>query len=194
MKTLRPPRARSGSHERGAVIATGEAGKPLVKSTAYAEFTLKVVSIAAFLVAAWWAGYQYNVGGSTGWMVNLDMTTEVLPYKDDLRMLVVHVKSKNPRAATVEFDRKAKDSFTLTVRKIPEEMKAGAALDIEKGSLIKEVDLMPRGGEYLFLPNAEFDDMATVILPVNTMVSIAALLQDHEDNFVGIERVAEVKP
>lgn len=194
MKTQRPTRIRSGSYERDPGVAETAAEKPLVKSTAYAEFILKVVSIGAFAVAAVWAGYQYNVGGSTGWMVNLDVTTEVLPYKDNLRMLVVRVRSKNPRAASIEFYRAEKDSFTLTVRKIPDGMKEGAALDIEKGALIKEVDLMPRDGDYLFLPNAEFEDMATVILPANEVVSLAVSLGDHEGNFVSVERVVEVKP
>jgi hypothetical protein len=163
------------------------------KFNVFAEWTLRIAPLIVSLGTFGWAYYQFDLGGNDGWMINLDMKTEVLPYKDDLRMLVVHVKSKNPRASTIEFDREAKDTYTLTVRKIPDSGKSGTGLRIDKGALITEVDLMPPDGEYLFLPNAEFDDMATVILPANSIVSLSVLLDRHDSNFVSAAKIVEVK-
>ncbi|SED35176.1 hypothetical protein SAMN02787142_3020 [Burkholderia sp. WP9] len=41
---------------------------------------------------------------------NITLETQVLPYHDDLRLLVAHAKSKNPRNATFELDRPLTDT------------------------------------------------------------------------------------
>jgi len=160
----------------------------------YADFTLKLVSTVAFMVAGGWAYIQYLSAGSDNWMVNLDIQTEVLPYKDDLRMLVVHVKSKNPRNRLIELDKAENDSYTLTVRKIATGLKSGAAVDFNKGEPIGEADFMPDDGVYSFVPNAEFDDVAAFILPVNTLVCLSAKLTTQGTDFVPAQRVVEINP
>ncbi|WP_211453784.1 hypothetical protein [Collimonas antrihumi] len=156
----------------------------VTRVTPIVELVLKLASIAAIGAAGCWGWYQFNLGGNNGWMVNLSMTTKVLPYKDDLRLLVVHVNSKNPRNSTIEFIQSEHDSYDLTVRKLPD-VKSGKALDIDKGELIAKIDLMPSDSlSYIFLPNAEFDDMATVVLPVGSVVSLSALLAKKDYDFV----------
>ncbi|WP_148264853.1 hypothetical protein [Collimonas fungivorans] len=168
----------------------------VARITPIVELVLKLASIAAIGVAGYWAWYQFDLGGNDGWMINLDMTTEVLPYKDhdNLRLLVVHVKSKNPRASTIEFNQKDKDSYNLTVRELPD-VKSGTEMDIEKGKLITKIDLMPKDTDgYIFLPNSEFDDMTSIVLPVNSIVSLSASLNKHDFDFVPVERIVQIKP
>jgi len=177
----------------------GASKKPPKKSwqergLVYADLMLKVVSIIAFVVAAGWAYHQYWLAGSDDWMVNLEIQTEVLPYKDDLRMLVVHVKSKNPLNRSIEFDKAENDSYTLTVRKVVTGLKAGATVDLDKGESIGEVDLMPTDGVYSFAPNAELDDVEAFILPVNTLVSLSVELTTQGTDFVPAQKVVEIKP
>jgi hypothetical protein len=162
--------------------------------TPIVELILKLASIVAIGVAGYWAWYQFDLGGNNGWMVNLSMTTEVLPYKGDLRLLVVHVRSKNPRNSTIEFIQGEHDSYDLTVRKLPE-VKAGKEMNIDKGELITKIDFMPTDAlSYMFLPNAEFDDMATIVLPVGSVVSLSAVLAKKDSDFVPANQVVEIKP
>jgi len=160
----------------------------------YADLMLKAVSIIAFGVAGWWTYSQYLSAGGDEWMVNVEIQTEVLPYKDDLRMLVVHVKSKNPWNRLIEFDKAENDSYTLTARKVATGLKAGATVDLDKGESIGEIDLMPTDSVYSFVPNAELDDVKAFILPVNTLVSLSAQLSMPGSDFVRAQKVVEVKP
>ena len=160
----------------------------------YADLILKAVSTIAFLVAGYWAYGQYKSAGGDNWMVNLEIQTEILPYKDDLRMLVVHMKSKNPWNRLIEFDKAENDSYTLTARKVATGLKAGATVDLDKGESIGEIDLMPTDSVYSFVPNAELDDVKAFILPVNTLVSLSVEITTQGTDFVPAQKVVEVKP
>jgi hypothetical protein len=49
-----------------------------------------------------------------------------------------------------------------------------------EGDLIADIDLLKLAGDnYEFLPNAEMDDMQTVVVPVGTTVSIIAEMKIH---------------
>ena len=179
---------------RADTLMSGRLKKDWILSwISYADLILKVVSTIAFAVAALWGYSQYKLAGGDDWMINLDIQTEVFPYKDDLRILAVHVKSRNPRNIRMEFDKGNRDAYNLIVRKIPAELKAGVVAEIDKGDLIGKVDLMP-DGVYSFVQNGEFDDMAVFILPVSTVVSLSAELTSGGDDFVSTQKVIEVKP
>jgi hypothetical protein len=105
-----------------------------------------------------------------------------MPYQDDLRLLVVHVKSKNPRNVGFELDSKRNHTFQLRFRKFPSDAKVNAVIDEDSGDLIAFADLMQgTGGEYLLLPGAETDDMRTIVMPVNTTVAVTAEMKIHND-------------
>lgn len=117
----------------------------------------------------------------------------------------MHVKSKNPRNYEFELNRKLGDSFGFRVRKIPTDVKTNAVIDEEDGDLIATADLMEKtGGEYLFLPGAEMDDMRTIVLPVNTTVALNAEMQIHNGttnqygkpdiDFISASTVVRIEP
>ena len=90
-----------------------------------ADLALKVLSCVAIVCAGVWALYTFRLGVSTDWQDNIPLETQVLPYQDDLRLLVVHVKSKSPRNASFELDSTRHDSYQLRVRKLATDAKAG---------------------------------------------------------------------
>jgi hypothetical protein len=55
-----------------------------------------------------------------------------------------------------------------------------AELTEDEGELIASADLLKLAGDsYEFLPNAEMDDMQTVVLPVGSTVSVIAGMKIH---------------
>lgn len=150
------------------------------KITEFADLALKVLSCLAIIGAGVWALWVFWLGGSTDWQNNITLETQVLPYHDDLRLLVVHVKSKNPRSATFELDASKKDSYELRVRKLAADAKAGTVFHEDEGDLIASADLLKlAGGDYEFLPGAEMDDMQTIVLPASSTVSVIAEMKIH---------------
>ena len=61
----------------------------------------KVASILALMLGAVWAVYQFRIFETTSNNIQLTITTEVLPYTDARRILVVHAKpAKYPVSST----------------------------------------------------------------------------------------------
>ncbi|VWD37270.1 hypothetical protein BLA17378_07777 [Burkholderia aenigmatica] len=150
------------------------------KITEIADFTFKVLSCLAIIGAGGWAVWGFWLGGWTDWQDNITLETQVLPYRDDLRLLVVHAKSKNPRNATFELDSMKHDSYQMRVRKLPSDAKAGAVFHEDEGELIADIDLLKLAGDsYEFLPSAEMDDMQTIVVPAGTTVQVIAEMQIH---------------
>ena len=67
-----------------------------------ADFILRVLTFVAVIAGGGWAIYQYEAAGATDWTNNITLDTKVLLYRDDLRPLVVHVRSKNPEAMSMD--------------------------------------------------------------------------------------------
>ncbi|MHA7682438.1 hypothetical protein [Cupriavidus sp. PET2-C1] len=140
-----------------------------------ADFVLKVLSCGALLVGGSWAYYQFNLGGAKDWVNNMSIQTEVLPYREELRLLVVHVKSKNPRITKFEFDKET-GSYELRVRRVPDDLKFASVIREDEGELIGRANLLPADG-YELLPNAVFDDMAAFVVKAGETVMVTADMQ-----------------
>jgi hypothetical protein len=155
-------------------LASRDAHKPkkLDQAKDIADLFLKILSSCAIVVAGIWGYFVYYQGGARDWVDNISIQTEVLPYHDDLRLLVVHVKSKNPRLARLEFS-KSEGTFDVAVRKIPLNLKEKDKIDDETGEQIAKIDLVPPDG-YELLPNSEFDDIATVVVHHGDMLYVTA--------------------
>jgi len=150
------------------------------RASEIAELLLKTLSCVAIIGGGVWALWGFWLGGSTDWQDNISLETQVLPYRDNLRLLVVHVKSKNPRNTTFELDSNLHDSYQLRVRRLAGDGKVGTVFHEDEGDLIASADLLKLAGDnYKFLPNAEMDDMQTIVLPVGSTVSLTAEMQIH---------------
>lgn len=145
------------------------------------ELGLKILAFSAFVSVSLWALYLYQHAGKDDWKNNISLETKVFPYRGDLRLLVVHVKSKNPRNFRFALDREKGDSFDLRIQNIPMDEKEGAVFsDDDTPNLIKAIDILgDNSGIYQFLPNAEMNDMYSIVLPVNSIVQLTADMNIH---------------
>ncbi|VBT48808.1 hypothetical protein [Burkholderia pseudomallei] len=171
-----------------------------------ADVALKVLSCLAIIGGGIWAYYQFDLAGATNWQSNLSIETQVLPYRDDLRLLVVHVKSKNPRSVSFRLVKNDGDSFVLRVQRIPDDAKTNALIATDKrDAIVPDIDLLAdTGGEYEFAPNAEMDDMRTIVLKVGITVVLTAdmeadngTLDEHgkpDTDFVSASTVVHIGP
>lgn len=176
------------------------------KAIEIADLALKVFSCLAIIGGGVWAYYQFDIAGSTGWQNNLALETQVLPYHDDLRLLVVHVRSKNPR--NVEFDlvKKDGDSFVLRVQRVADDAKVNTMIAPDRRNVVvPDIDLMANtGGEYDFAPNAEMDDMRTIVLKVGSTVVLTADMETNngtldahgkpDTDFISTSTVVHIDP
>jgi hypothetical protein len=157
-----------------------------------------ILTILALLATGAWALYRWQLSGGSDWMVNLDMTTEVLPYTKNLRMLVVHVKSKNPTTSAINFD-PGLSTYTLSAKTIPADAKENSNINLARvRNLMPPIDLMPNDGTgILYMPNAEFEDTEILIVTANSTVFLSAEIARKEgirqpSDFVSVERVVQV--
>ncbi|UVE64777.1 hypothetical protein L2Y90_13055 [Burkholderia pyrrocinia] len=151
------------------------------RATEIADLSLKGLSCLAIIIAGAWALWIFGLGGSRDWQLNLSMDASVLPYRDDLRIVVVHVHAKNPRPITFQLSSKAGDVYELRVRQVARDKGANAVIDEDSGVILAKADLMSGTGDlYEFLPGAEMDDMRTFVLPVGTTVAITAEVTQHK--------------
>lgn len=144
------------------------------RATEIADLILKSLSCLAIIVAGGWALLTFGFGGSTDWQANIAVEAQVLPYHDDLRLLVVHVKTKNPRPIKFELTSARHDSYLLHVRRLPDDGKVKAVYPEDAGNeWVKPIDLLARaGGDYEFLPASEMDDMQTIVVPVGATIAL----------------------
>lgn len=170
-----------------------------------ADFALRVLTFLTILAGGAWAIYQYQIAGATDWANNITLETKVLPYHDNLRLLVIHVKSKNPRNYEFDLDSDDGDSYELRIRKVAMDAKLETIIGEDQGELIQKVDFLKEsGGAYEFLSGSEMDDMRSIVLPVNTMVQLTAEMQIHtgttgekgkpDTDFVSASQVVRVEP
>lgn len=174
---------------------------------AKADFVLRVLTLFAVVGGGVWAFYLYQEAGATNWTNNITLETKILPYHDNLRLLVVHVKTKNPRTYKFELDSKLGDSFELCFRKMATDAKENAVFEENQceDDLIATADLLKGTGDgYVFLPGAEMDEMRTIVVPVNTTVALTAEMQIHtgtkdkhgkpDTDFVSTSTVVRIEP
>lgn len=174
----------------------------LKQSSELADLVLKILSSLALIVGGVWAYFQFSIGGGQDWMNKMTIQAQVLPYQEKLRLVVVHVKSKNPRFVQTDLDPK-QDAFKLILRKLPDGLLSGAVIQEDDGEVMKSVDLLPADGSQLS-PSAEFDDMVTFVLPVGITVNITAEMDVHngtktrtgkaDHDFVHVSTVLLVNP
>ncbi|CPF80127.1 hypothetical protein [Burkholderia pseudomallei] len=151
------------------------------RATEIADLSLKILSCLAIVVAGGWALWIFGLSGSRDWQFNLTTDANVLPYRDNLRLVVVHVHAKNPRPVTFQLNSKAGDTYELRVRQVDSGKAANNVIDEDTGTVLAKADLMAGTGDlYEFLPGADMDDMRTFVLPVGPTVAITAEVTQHK--------------
>ena len=135
--------------------------------------------MAAAVVGALWAYVRWEGGRSPDWMVNVSISTEVLPYGDDTRLLVVHVHLRNPSDVSIDLH-KPEDSFQVSISTVPDKLEPGDLLGMGGDDVFATDDLLPDEG-YRFIPRAEFDDVTAVVVPADASYVVEAQIARGSD-------------
>jgi hypothetical protein len=154
--------------------------------------TLGTIAVIGGAILAY---YQFVLAGASDWAINLSTSTDVIPYHDNLALLVVHVRSKNPRNREVDVE-PPKDSFELKIKRVPDERPSGSVINPEDDGnprdQIVAKNLLPKEG-YVFAPGADFDDVRSVVLPLGSKVLLSVKLK-YSDDYVATGSVVIVEP
>jgi len=163
------------------------------------DFSLRIIScvltLGAVIIGGFWTYHQYSLAGEDGWSINLSLETEVLPYRDNLRLLVVHVVSKNARPYASHMNIKDRDSFKLLFREIPTDLKEGVIINDDKIPPTKSADILTEGGgEYSFLPSSELRDTRTFIVSKDKIIAVTAEIQDGlmSESYVSATKIVRI--
>ncbi len=159
----------------------------LQKAKDWVDLILKVMSIAAIIAAGAWAYYQFRLTDTDASNIQLTVSTEVLKYSDDNRLLLIHVRPKNIGKVPV-----LPQHLNVTVRDLPGDLKPGS-VELEKLKERYKTDVLDRfnGGGYELEPGVEYDEVVTIIVPKG-MYSVSAemdLGDDYEVDQTGITKV-----
>lgn len=148
------------------------------KAKDWADLLLKVVSIVAIIAGGWWAYYQFWVTDTTASNIQLALSTEVVKYSGDYRLLLIHAKPRNIGKVLVT---PGKDGFLISVRKLPDELKPGV-VDLKSLPEIYRVNLLKRFPDgYEMEPGVEYDEVETLIVQKGGLYSVKAVM-DLGDN------------
>lgn len=150
----------------------------LQKSKDWTDLLLKSMSIVAIVIAGVWAYYQHWITETTAPNVQIVVTTEFQQYGEDTRLLLIHVKPKNIGKVRVTPGR---SGFVISVRSIPEKLKAGI-VDLESFPVLYSENLLKRFPDgYDLEPGVEYDEILAMIVPRRSLFTIKASL-DLGDN------------
>lgn len=177
-----------GGRLRAIFVWLGQIAEPVSK------WAMTLGTIAA-IGGAVFAYYQFVLAGASDWAINLSMSTEVIHYHDNLALLVVHVRSKNPRNSEVDVE-PPNDIFELEVKRVPDGKPSGSVINPEDDGdprdRIQAINLLPKEG-YVFAPGADFDDVRSVVLPLGSKVLLSVKLK-YSDDYVATGGVVIVEP
>lgn len=161
----------------------------LQKAKDWADLVLKGVSIAAIIAGGVWAIYQFKITDSDASNIQLTVTTKVLPYSKDKKILLVHARPKNIGKVSVE-----PKHFWLTVNDIPSGMPAGA-IDLKKLKERYKTDILkgfPDG--YELEPGVEYDEVVALIVPDDkSLYSVTGEIDLDEKNEIDHTAVVRVE-
>jgi hypothetical protein len=159
----------------------------LQKARDWIDVVLKVMSIAAIIAAGAWAYYQFRLADTDASNIQMSVTTEVLKYSGDNRLLMIHVRPKNIGKVMV-----APRHLAVTVRDLPVDLKPGA-VDLDKLKERYKADILDRFmGGYEMEPGVEYDEVVTMIVPTG-MYSVGAEMDLGDDYEVDHTTVARVE-
>lgn len=145
-----------------------------------ADLVLKVLSSIAIVVAGIWALYQYFGTDSDASNIQLTVTSEVKPYGEGQRLLVLHVRPKNIGKVPVT---PGKAGLMIATRQIP--LGLSGVVDIGKQPISFRTNLLshyPDG--YLMEPGIEYDEVLALVVPKGAVIAAEAELDLGDGDMV----------
>lgn len=160
----------------------------LQKARDWVDLILKVMSILAIIVAGSWAIYQFEITETNASNIQLTISTEVLKYSGNNRLLLIHVHPKNIGKVLV-----SPKLLTVTVSDLPINLKPGV-IELAKLNERYKTDILDRfKGGYDLEPGVEYDEVVVLIVPKDTFYSVYGVLEFSEGDEVDHTTVARVE-
>jgi len=144
----------------------------------YVDLTLKALSILAIIAGGGWAYYQFRLFESDADNIQITVSTELLKYSGDFRLLLIHTRPKNIGKVLVT---PGKDGLILTVRKLPANLNSGA-VDLDKLPVTYTTNILKKYPDgYVLEPGVEYDELVALIVPKDDSVYVAKAVLDLGD-------------
>lgn len=106
----------------------------------WADLALKSVSVIAILVGGYWGYYQFFITDFDADNVQIALSTEVIGYRGDQRLLKIHAKPRNIGKVAVT---PGKGGFVVTIKEVPGNLSAGA-VDIDSLPDLYKTDIIKK--------------------------------------------------
>ena len=120
----------------------------------------------------------------------MTISTEVVRYSDENRLLLIHIKPKNIGKVLVT---PGKDGLVLTVRKVPDDYKPGT-VDLDKLSEVCEVNVLKKHPEgYELEPGVEYDEVEALIVPKGAIYAVDAVMDLGDSTEIDQMHVVQVE-
>jgi len=158
------------------------------KARDWADLVLKVTSIAAIIAAGAWAYYQFWVTDTTDSNIQLGISTEVLPYSGNNRLLLIHVRPKNIGKVLV-----SPEHLTVSIKDLPTDLKPGA-VDLRKLKERYSTDILDNYKDgYDLEPGVLYDEVVALVVPKGIILSVYGEVDFESDYEVDQTAVVTVK-
>lgn len=162
----------------------------LQKARDWADLVLKMLSVVAIIAGGLWAYYQFQVTETDASNIQLTISTEVVKYSDENRLLLIHIKPKNIGKVLVT---PGKDGLVLTVRKFPGDYKPGA-VDLDKLSEVHRVNVLKKYPDgYELEPGVEYDEVDALIVPKGAVYAVDAVMDLGDNTEVDQMHIVQVE-
>jgi hypothetical protein len=139
----------------------------LQKVKDWGDVLIKWVTVIAILIGGWWAYHNYSIADTAEINPIINVSAEVLPYNNDSRLLVTHIKPDNVGVVPVELTGgKIGGDISITISKIPPDLSQGRIEASKLSQLYGIKSLVAENdGSYIIEPHARYDDVRVFVVP-----------------------------
>lgn len=152
---------------------------------------LKLTKVLFILIIVVWSYRHFSLTSSSKWDIALSLITESSFYSSDLTLLTVHVLSENKGDTSIRLD-KIHAAYRLSLREVPAGLFEHVMLNVNRGKLIADKNLMPANG-WEVPSHKKFQDTFSIVLRTGTKVAICAELTS-DDDFTNVGKFVHVAP
>ena len=155
----------------------------LEKVKPWADLLLTVVSLIAIPVTGWWAYHNFSVEDTHEANPNISVTAEVMPYDDERRLLVVHIRPKNLGKVPIELLGGKRGDINLDIKVLPSKSPNGY-LDLDGVPVMFAAHAIVSGfnGGYVMEPGIDYDEIKTFVVPRGATYVVRAEMEHYNDS------------
>lgn len=155
----------------------------LEKVKPWADLLLTVVSLIAIPATGWWAYHNFSVEDTHEANPNISVTAEVMPYDDERRLLVVHIRPRNLGKVPIELLGGTRGDISVDIKALPSKSPNGY-LDLEGVPVTFAAHNIVSGfnGGYVMEPGIDYDEIKTFVVPRGVTYVIRAEMDHYDDS------------